>query len=187
MVYWAEYKAARLGREEAGMIHIYTGDGKGKTTAAVGLAVRAAGCGKRVVLAQFLKGSRTGELKALARIPLITIIRNTRDYGFYGGASDETRAQMACENNANLQNALALPCEMLVLDEVCAAYNLGAIDRKAVDELVLREAGRRERELVLTGRDAPAHLCAAADYLSRVSKIKHPFDHGTPARQGIEY
>jgi cob(I)alamin adenosyltransferase len=167
------------------MIHIYPGDGKVKTTAALGLAIRAAGRGKRVVIAQFLKGGDTGELAALAAIPAITVLRNTRDHGFFFAASEEVRANMTAENNANLHKALSLPAEVLILDEVCAAYTLGAIDRAALDALVLRPSPNRE--LVLTGRDAPAHLRAAADYVSEIRKVKHPFDIGIHAREGIEY
>jgi cob(I)alamin adenosyltransferase len=167
------------------MIHIYTGEGKGKSTAAVGLAVRAAGRGKRVVIVQFLKGSETGELAALRHIPNITLLRNSRNYGFFHSASGDGRAAMRGENTANLEAALAIPCDMLILDEVCAAYNLGAVDRAAVDALVLNPA--QNRELVLTGRDAPEHFVKAADYVSEIRKVKHPFDTGIAAREGIEY
>jgi cob(I)alamin adenosyltransferase len=167
------------------MIHIYTGEGKGKSTAAVGLAVRAAGREKRVVIVQFLKGSETGELAALKHIPRITLLRNTRNYGFFHTASEENRAAMCVENNANLQAALEMPCDLLILDEVCAAYRLGAIDRAAIDALVLNPA--QNRELVLTGRDAPEHFRKAADYVSEIRKVKHPFDAGIAAREGIEY
>jgi cob(I)alamin adenosyltransferase len=167
------------------MTHIYTGEGKGKTTAAIGLAVRAAGRGKRVVIVQFLKGSATGESDALMRIPNITLLRNARNYGFFSAASEEDRAKMRAEHNANLQTALTLPYDMLILDEACAAYNLGAVDRGAIDALVLQPL--QDRELVLTGRDAPEHLLVAADYVSEVRKVKHPFDTGMNAREGVEY
>jgi cob(I)alamin adenosyltransferase len=167
------------------MIHIYTGEGKGKSTAAVGLAVRAAGRGKRVVIVQFLKGSETGELAVLKHIPNVTLLRNMRNYGFFHTASEDDRAAMCRENNANLQAALQIPCDLLILDEVCAAYRLGAIDRTAIDTLVLNPA--QNRELVLTGRDAPEHFREAADYVSEIRKVKHPFDTGIAAREGIEY
>jgi cob(I)alamin adenosyltransferase len=167
------------------MVHIYTGEGKGKSTAAIGLAVRAAGYGKRVVIVQFLKGSKTGETAALVHIPNITLLRNTRDYGFFHTASGDIRTKVSAENNANLQAALALPCDLLILDEACAAYNLGAIEKAVIDDLVLNAP--QDRELVLTGRNAPEHLCAAADYVSEIRKIKHPFDAGIKAREGVEY
>jgi cob(I)alamin adenosyltransferase len=175
----------RRDRGDENMIHIYTGEGKGKSTAAIGLAVRAAGSGKRVVIVQFLKGRKTGEVAALEHIPNITLLRNTRNYGFFHTASGENQANMSDENNANLQKALALPSDLLVLDEACAAYNLGAVDRAAIDQLVLHPSP--DRELVLTGRDAPEHLRAAADYVSEIHKIKHPFDAGVNAREGVEY
>jgi cob(I)alamin adenosyltransferase len=167
------------------MIHIYTGEGKGKSTAAVGLAVRAAGRGKRVVMVQFLKGSETGEVAVLSRIPHVTVLRNTRDYGFFPFASGDGRAALCGENTANLAAALAMDCDMLVLDEVCAAYRLGAVDRAAVDALLLNPG--ESRELVLTGRDAPEHFLEAADYVSEIRKVKHPYDAGVAAREGIEY
>jgi cob(I)alamin adenosyltransferase len=167
------------------MIHIYTGEGKGKSTAAVGLAVRAAGRGKQVVIVQFLKGSETGELAALKHIPQITLLRNTRNYGFFYTATEDSRASMRSENNENLETALAMSCDLLILDEICAAYNLGAIDRGRIDALVLDPA--QSRELVLTGRDAPEHFRKAADYVSEIHKVKHPFDDGIAAREGIEY
>lgn len=167
------------------MIHLYTGEGKGKTTAAMGLAIRAAGRGKKVIIVQFLKGSETGELASLGLIPNITVFRNRKNYGFFHAAGDTARAAILEENNKNLEAALARPRDLLVLDEACAAYNLGAVDRAAVDALV-RDCPR-ETELVLTGRDAPRHFFDAADYVSEIRKAKHPFDRGVPAREGIEY
>jgi cob(I)alamin adenosyltransferase len=78
-----------------------------------------------------------------------------------------------------------MPHDMIVLDEVCAAYNLEAVSRKAVDEM-LRDYPS-EKELVLTGRNPPEHFCDAADYISEIKKVKHPFDKGVPAREGIKY
>jgi cob(I)alamin adenosyltransferase len=89
------------------------------------------------------------------------------------------------ENNENLRAALAMPFDLIVLDEVCAAYNLEAVSRKAVDDLL--HGFPPEKELVLTGRDPPEHFCNAADYISEIKKVKHPFDRGVSAREGIEY
>lgn len=167
------------------MIHLYTGDGKGKTSAALGLALRAAGRGMKVVIVQFLKGGETGELFSLAKIPNVTILRNRGDYGFFRSVSDEIRTKILDENNENLAASLAAPRDLLVLDEVCAAYNLDAVDRKAVDALL--ESWPEEKELVLTGRQPPELFFEKADYVSEIKKIKHPFDRGVPARKGIEY
>jgi cob(I)alamin adenosyltransferase len=167
------------------MIHIYTGDGKGKTTAALGLALRAAGSGKRVVILQFMKGRDTGEIHSLKFVPNITVLRNKKDYGFFRNLGEDARREMADDNNSNLKEALALPCDLLVMDEVLSAYNLGAVDRDMIDELVFKTG--EKPELVLTGRDPPPRLVEAADYVSDIRKIKHPYDLGVKAREGIEY
>jgi cob(I)alamin adenosyltransferase len=167
------------------MIHLYTGEGKGKTTAALGLAIRAAGRGKKVVIVQFLKGRDSGELFSLGLIPNITVIRNLQAKGFFQSVSAEVRLKITEENNKNLTAALAMPHDLLVLDEICAAYALEAVDRNAVDDL-LRNFNA-ERELVLTGRNPPRHFLGAADYVSEINNVKHPFERGVPAREGIEY
>lgn len=167
------------------MIHLYTGDGKGKTTAAMGLALRAAGRGKKVVIVQFLKGSDTGELYSLDFIPNITVLRNRKNYGFFHGASKEIRSKITEENNENLNAALTMPRDLLVLDEICAAWNLEAVDREAVRAL-LRD-NSEETELALTGRDPPELFYEKADYVSEIKKVKHPFERGVQAREGIEY
>ena len=167
------------------MIHLYTGEGKGKTTAAMGLAIRAAGRGRNVVIVQFLKGGDTGELVSLEHIPNIKVFRNREHYGFFRSVSEEIRSKIIQENNENLKAALAAPYDLLVLDEVCAAYNLGALDRELVDDLIRNCP--EDTELALTGRNPPQHFCDAADYISQIDKVKHPFDRGVPAREGIEF
>jgi cob(I)alamin adenosyltransferase len=167
------------------MIHLYTGEGKGKTSAAMGLAIRAAGRGRKVVIVQFLKGRDSGELHSLSLIQNITVIRNMEAKGFFHTVSDEIRLKITEENNENIKKALALPYDLIVLDEVCAAYDLEAIDRKAVDDLL--RGFDPEKELVLTGRNPPRHFCDAADYISEIHCVKHPFERGVPAREGIEY
>jgi cob(I)alamin adenosyltransferase len=167
------------------MIHIYTGDGKGKTTAAMGLAIRAAGRGKKVVIVQFMKGADTGELYSLSLLPNITVLRYKKSHGFFNRVDAETQLRMTEDNNSSLAEALNIPWDMLVLDEVFSAYALGALDKKIIDDLVFNQTG--ERELVLTGRKAPQHIIDAADYVSEIRKIKHPYDLGVKAREGIEY
>jgi len=171
------------------MIQIYTGEGKGKTSAAMGLAIRAAGRGRQVSIVQFLKGRDTGELESFSRLPLIIVLRNKRNYGFFPMASEENKAAMIKENNENLSRALESNPDFLILDEACAAYNLGAVDRKMIDGLLGagNYAGNPARELVLTGRDAPESFRSAADYISEIKKIKHPFDKGVKARESVEF
>jgi cob(I)alamin adenosyltransferase len=167
------------------MIHLYTGEGKGKTTAAMGMAIRAAGHGRKIVIVQFLKGKDSGELFSLDLLPTITVIRNREDCGFFGGGSENTLLKLTEENNENLKAALAAPHDLLVLDEICLAYGLEAVDREAVDDLL--QNFPPEKELVLTGRNPPEHFRDAADYISEIRNVKHPFERGVQAREGIEY
>jgi cob(I)alamin adenosyltransferase len=170
------------------MIHLYTGNGKGKTTAAVGLAVRAAGAGKRVVFLQFLKGSQTGEEASLKALPGVTVLRNGSGHGFYTSTTETHQSAMEQENNANLRAALDIPCDMLILDEAVMAYNVGAVDRALIDTVIedYRE-GRRQGELVMTGGGATASMIDRADYVTEMRKVRHPYDKGIQARKGVEF
>lgn len=172
-----------------GMTHIYTGDGKGKTTAALGLALRCAGRGGKALIVQFFKGRDTGELHTLSQIPAITVLRLEKDYGFFHTMDDSSLAEVTARHNALLQQAIdsarQRTCSLLVLDEIISAYNCGAVDCGAVDDLLQNKPP--ELELVLTGRDAPPAMINAADYVTEMRKIKHPFDQGLPAREGVEY
>ncbi len=172
-----------------GLIHLYTGDGKGKTTAALGLLLRAYGHGMRVVLVQFLKGRDTGELHALQKLPGVTVLRHTRAIGFYKTASERDKAEMSRQNNENLSEAVRLTdeglCDLLVLDEICAAYQTRSLDTALADKLIFSKPPGLE--LVLTGRAAPPAFIDAADYVTVFEKRKHPYDRGVTAREGIEF
>jgi len=172
-----------------GLRHLYTGDGKGKTTAALGLALRAAGCGLRVVLVQFLKGRDTGELHALDQLPNVSILRLHRDFGFVHTASEQDKQAMMQLHNEMLAEARRLVleglCDLLILDEICAAYQHGVLDMAMADELVLRKP--QAMELVLTGRNAPVSWVDAADYVTEMVMRKHPYTRGIAARRGIEF
>ncbi|MBR1458316.1 MAG: cob(I)yrinic acid a,c-diamide adenosyltransferase [Oscillospiraceae bacterium] len=169
------------------MLHIYCGDGKGKTTAALGLAVRAAGAGMRVHIVQLLKGSDTAELHALSYIPGITVTRLDRDYGFTFRMDAQTRQTVTELHNALLYEAYtrvkAGETDMLVLDEFCAAYEAGMVDPEFADLLVRNCTA----ELVLTGRRPAPQFVNAADYVSDIRAVKHPYDRGIAARKGIEF
>lgn len=171
-----------------GLIHIYTGEGKGKTTAALGLSLRAAGAGMKVVIVQLMKGRETSEAETLALIPNITLIRNSSDEGFWKGMSEEKRAQRREEHNKNLNKALELvkagECDLLVLDEAVSAYNNDAVDKSIIEGLLRDKPA--ELELVLTGREPCELFLERADYVTEMRKIKHPFDKGIFARHGIE-
>ena len=174
---------------EKGLIHIYCGDGKGKTSAATGLAVRAAGCGKQVLFARFLKNEESGELEILDRIPEIHVIHLERSYGFYRTLTEEEQAEVRQMYEALwqdiVQKAETDVYDVLVMDEFMAAYNYGLIDHDAAFAF-LREKPER-LEVVLTGRDPDEALVELADYVSEIRKVKHPFDRGIRARRGIEY
>lgn len=170
------------------MIHLYCGDGKGKTTAAMGLALRAYGAGFTVVIAQFLKTMPSSEFLALAAFPDVQVIRGMRNFGFTWTLSEAEQDALRAEQNIVLQRALAACSEgkntLLVLDEVVGAYVYGYLDHeplmaylKAVPEYV---------EVVLTGRDPTPELLTIADYVTEMKKIRHPFDRGVMSRQGIE-
>ena len=165
------------------MLHIYCGDGKGKTTAALGLALRAAGSGMHVCIVQFMKGRHTSELNSLLHIPEITVLRCDRDYGFSFQMDDAVRAAVTACHDRLLQQAADMPAEMLVLDEFFAAWRHKLLDREAAMRLVTE----CRAELVLTGRDPDAVFLEMADYVSDIHAVRHPYEKGIPARKGIEY
>ena len=157
------------------MVHLYCGEGKGKTTAAMGLALRMAGRGKRVVVAQFLKGADSGERYALAMLPQVTLLplpEREAEQARYLALAEQARTLGAQPD-----------CGLLVLDEVCAAVNTGLLPLEEVISCLDRAAG----EVVLTGRDPDPALVGRADYITEMGKLRHPFDLGTAARPGVEY
>ncbi len=172
-----------------GLLHIYCGDGKGKTMAAIGLAVRAAGAGIRVHFAQFLKGGESSELELLKMIPNLTVERCDEDYGFSFAMSEGEKKQITQCHNRILTNALGImergEAGLLILDEFNAAYAFRLLDRAFAERLVLQKP--EAAELVLTGRDPDPRFVAAADYVSEIRAVKHPFERGITARKGIEY
>jgi cob(I)alamin adenosyltransferase len=167
------------------MIQVYTGNGKGKTTAALGLALRASGAGLRVYLAQFLKGRPTSEMKAMRRLKNITVMRCGASCfvrGVPGPAdcrqarSGFTRAAAAAESGRY---------DVIILDEINCVLNLGMV---SVEEmLALIRSVPASAELVLTGRDAPRAVLDAADLVTEMREQKHYFSRGKPCRRGIEH
>lgn len=173
----------------SGFIHVYCGDGKGKTTAAVGLAVRAAGTGKRVLLVQFLKGRDTGELHSLAQIPEITVLRGKASEKFTFQMNERELQEVYDNQTKNLLTALEEArkghCDLLILDEIMGALSTETVDEDLLKSLVLYKP--EPLELVLTGRNPPDWIVEAADYVTRMEKVKHPYDRGIQARRGVEY
>jgi len=171
------------------MLQIYCGNGKGKTTAALGQAVRAAGNGMQVHFVQFLKGAPTSELEILKRIPEITVLRCDRDYGFTFQMNDEDKIRITQRHNQMLSEAMDRvyqhKTDMLVLDEFFAAYQCNLLDKELASRLVF---GIHDKtELVLTGRSPEQQFLDLADYVSEIKAVKHPYEKGISARAGIEY
>lgn len=172
-----------------GLIHIYCGDGKGKTSASIGLAIRAVGSGMKVHFVQLLKGNETSELNTLKLIPDITVARCNEDYGFTFSMNDEDKINIANEHNRILSEAISLAdsgsINMLIIDEFNAAYQYGLLDKELAEKLVLNKP--KNLELILTGRNPDKKFVDAADYVSEIKAVKHPFKNGISARRGIEF
>lgn len=170
-----------------GLVHIYCGDGKGKTTAAMGLAVRAAGSGKRVLVVQFMKCGNSSELKVLEQIPGIRCLFSPVNYGFIWNMQEKEKQAMRADYTALFRKAAeqAGEVDLLVLDEMVSAYTCDMVERSEV--LALLDKKTAGPELVLTGRDPAPELQERADYITRMEKVRHPFDQGMDARKGIEF
>lgn len=169
---------------DKGLVHLYCGDGKGKTTAAMGLALRALGQGMRVVVVQFLKNGTSGELEPLKELGA-AVYSGQPGAKFTFQMNAEEKAQATKENNARLAEALQQPCDLLILDEICAARNSGMVDEALAKQAVLERP--QHREVVLTGRNPEAWMVEAADYITEMQPRRHPYEQGIPARKGIEF
>ena len=169
-------------------IHIYWGDGKGKSTAAMGLALRAAGSGEKVLVTQFLKDGTSSELKILREIPGVQVLTCDKKFGFFWNMTEEQKIQAKNAYEELFEKAVQTARQenifLLVMDEFIAAYNHGMIDQKKA--LAFLKEKPENLEVVLTGRDPAPELLEIADYVSEIQKKKHPFDQGLPARRGIE-
>lgn len=169
---------------ELGMVHLYWGEGKGKTTAAMGLALRALGNGCRVVVVQFLKGADTGEIPLLRQLGA-EVYRGKAGQKFVFQMNDAEKAATRALQNENLRAALARPADLLVLDEACAAWELNMVDRQLLEQAVReRPAGQ---EIVLTGRKAAPWMEELADYSTEMHCWRHPYEKGVKARKGVEF
>jgi len=175
---------------QQGLIHIYTGAGKGKTTAAIGLGIRAYGQGLKVLMVQFLKGWMTGEVKVIASLePGFQLFQYKENDKFAWDMTEEQmkgiKGEMRIGLNYTTDAVKSGEWDLIILDEIMAAVNCGYLPLKEVVELVKTKP--LELELVLTGRDAPSKLIELADYVSEVTARKHPMKKGIMAREGIEY
>jgi len=175
--------------KEKGLIQVYTGNGKGKSTAAIGQATRAAGHGFKVGFISFFKDPDVfgyGEYKSLERLGVTTFLFAKRHPHFYKELNPEDVCRECCRALAFIRELLQDPSwDMLVLDEIIIAVRDGFLKEEQV--LSLLEAKPRKLELVLTGRGATKGIIEKADLVSEVREVKHPYSQGVKSRKGIEY
>ena len=173
--------------QSKGLVIVNTGNGKGKTTAALGLALRSVGWGKRVCMLQFIKNKRGnwGEIKMASKLGLEII---TCGDGFTWQSKDPAHsAELACAAWLEAQKRiLSGEYELIILDEFTYTMSLGWLDTQEVVDW-LRENKPAGLHLVITGRDAPQALIDYADLVTEMREIKHPFQTGLPAQKGIEF
>jgi cob(I)alamin adenosyltransferase len=167
------------------MIHVYTGKGKGKTTCALGLAVRAAGAGLKVFIAQFLKKGCYSECKTLKRIPGITL----EQFGtgkFVRGRPSADEGNAARKGYERVRKIIASKkFDLVILDEFNLCLSLDLLSLAEAEELI--ETMPSTGELVFTGRDAPKGLVRRADLVSEIKEVRHYFSKGLKARKGLEF
>ena len=169
---------------DRGQVHLYCGDGKGKTTAAMGLALRALGQGIRVTVVQFLKSGNSGELEPLRRLGA-KIFTGKAGTKFVSRMTETEKAETRALHDQNLQAALETDCGLLILDEACAAAAYGLVDETLLKRAVLERPVFRE--IVLTGRDPADWMRDAAGYITEMTCVRHPYQQGIAARKGVEF
>lgn len=170
-----------------GLVQVYTGDGKGKTTAALGLALRAAGCGLHTYIGQFMKGQPYGELEAARLLaPYLTIEQYGLPTFVHVHQATPEDIRMAHEGLEKARAAMhSGRYAIVVLDEVCVALHFELLTLEEV--LAFLDEKPADVELILTGRRAPTALLDRADLVTDMREVKHPYAPGVPARRGIEY
>jgi cob(I)alamin adenosyltransferase len=173
--------------DRLGMVHVITGPGKGKTSAAFGMALRAAGHGLRVFIIQFLKTAETtGEVRSIGKVEGVTVRQfGTGNFVEKGNLSEADRVCARKGMELARQVVESAGCDLLVLDEVATAVHFGLLSDQ--DDTELLKSRTEDIEVVLTGRYAPPELIELADYVSYVDEKKHPYERGVAARKGIEW
>ena len=171
-------------------LHVYTGDGKGKTTAAMGLALRSLGHGNRVLVAQFMKRGNSGELKALRVFENARVMTAPPIAGFTFRMTEEEKAVAREAQTAFAREAAraieAFHPQTVILDELGMALSLGMVEKEAADALI--EGALAQGETAVTGRTVPDELRERADYVSRIAAEKHPYEtEKLAARKGVEW
>jgi cob(I)alamin adenosyltransferase len=175
-----------MNKPHQGLVQLYTGNGKGKTSAALGLGLRAAGHGFVVYMIQFMKGQiNYGELEAVKHLPNFTIRQFGRPDFVDKASPDPKDIKFAKEALTHAKTIIEEgKVDFLILDEVNVALDFGLISVDEVIELI--KSRPSTMELILTGRYAPQALIEVADLVSEVKEVKHPYQKGVAARKGVE-
>ncbi len=171
------------------MVHIYYGDGKGKTTAAIGLAVRAAGSRMKVLFVQFLKTEFSGERHTLSHTENVSLTFAPVElkFTYQMNEHEKNKAAVLFKQifDESVTKVLTQKYDMIVLDEIFSAIEAGMIDEQEVYGFVSNAP--KNLEVIMTGHNPPEHILALADYITEMKKIRHPYDKGVQARFGIEF
>ena len=171
---------------EKGLIHVYTGHGKGKTTAAIGLGLRATGEGLKVCMVQFMKGRRYSEIDAIEHLPLFTVSQHGRDEFVNKQHPEQIDIDMAREGFKHAKQLIQDNAyDMIILDEINVAVDFKLISLS--DVLTLLDEKPSALELVLTGRYADPAIIQKADLVTEMLEIKHPYQQGIQSRKGIDF
>lgn len=177
-----------MAKKGTGLVHIYCGNGKGKTTTGMGLCLRAAGYGYRVLIYQFMKDNSTSERRALEHVDNITLLPGLEQEKFSFQMTEEEKRERRHYYDAQLRKVAKMAAEekydVLFLDEAVYAVRAGLLDEEAL--LAFLREKPENLEVILTGQDPDEKLLEMADYVSEICKRKHPFDRNQPARDGIE-
>lgn len=170
-----------------GKIHIYYGNGKGKTTAAVGQVIRAAGRDLKVLVFQFLKNNSSGERKILEQVPNITCLPGRDRVKFYNQMNGEEKAELKHYNTKALDEIVKFCShfDVLFLDEILCAVKLNLLNEDKLMSFLQHKP--RGLEIIMTGHEVSDRMLELADYATEMVKVKHPYDQGTTAREGIEF
>lgn len=170
------------------MLQIYCGNGKGKTSAAIGSAIRAAGDGWKVLFVQFHKNNDSSEITVLESIPQMTCYFPKKKYVLFEEMTEKRKQELSDAYNQTIQHIIENQdsYDMIVLDELAMAYRTGTIDRKLLINWICE--AREKKEIILTGRNPAEELIEMADYVSEIHMVKHPYySQGITARKGIEF
>lgn len=171
------------------LVHLYFGDGKGKTSSTIGLAIRAAGHGKKILFVQFMKARLSGELQIFDKIENIELMRDDFSDKFTFMMSEDEKKNEANLNKRLLEKSIEKiyreTIDVVVFDEIVTAVNTNLICGNELMSLIIPL--KNKLEIVLTGSKPEAWMLDFADYVTEIKKIKHPFDNGVKARLGIEY